>query len=102
MCILAILFLVAPVQSATLLVGGGGSNYTTIQEAIDAAGPEDTIVVNPGTYNECIDVDKKLVLRGIGMPVVSAVGTGDIYSWAITLSANGTVLEGFAATNASN
>lgn len=102
MLILAISFLVAPGQSATLLVDRGGSNYTSIQAAIDAASPGDTIVVNPGTYNECIDVDKKLVLRGIDMPVVSAVGRGDIYSWAITLSANDTVLEGFAATNATN
>jgi hypothetical protein len=40
-------FVASPVMAADLLVPG---TYPTIQNAIDAAGPGDVIVVNPGSY----------------------------------------------------
>ena len=43
-----------------LYVGGNGpGNYTTIQSAIEAASPGDTIFVYSGTYNESIIINKK-------------------------------------------
>ena len=55
----------ANVRAATLYVGGGGpGNYTTIQAAIDAANPGDTIYVYNGTYNENITINKGLSLVG--------------------------------------
>jgi parallel beta-helix repeat protein len=60
---------------------------TTIQAAVDAASPGDTIVVPPGTYRETVLVDKSgLAIRGSRGAVLDAsghqygirVGTGQI------------------------
>ncbi|MCK4444356.1 MAG: right-handed parallel beta-helix repeat-containing protein, partial [Thermoplasmata archaeon] len=55
----------ATVAATTLYVGGGGpGNYTTIQSAIDATVPGNTIFVYNGTYNENLLADKTLSLIG--------------------------------------
>ena len=81
-------------QSTLLTVGKEGANFTTIQEAIDAANPGDIIEVHGGTYLEHVNADKALVLRGIGNPVIDSNGNGS----AIRLNENGIVLEGFVLT----
>lgn len=40
------------------------SDHRTIQEAVNAANPGDTIEVAPGTYRESVTLDKSLTLRG--------------------------------------
>ena len=40
----------------------GGADYLTIQEAVNAANPGDTIYVYNGTYNEDIYIDKTITL----------------------------------------
>ena len=80
-----------------------GTNYTTIQAAINAASPGDEIHVDSREYHENVNVNKQLILRGIdtgdGKPVVNAS-----YEWgtAITLSAGWTTLEGFNVRNSSS
>jgi parallel beta-helix repeat protein len=80
----------------------GGCNYTSIQAAINASQPGDTIEVHSGIYYENVNVNKQLILRsvdtGIGKPIVDASGNGS----AITLAHDGIVLDGFTAINASS
>jgi nitrous oxidase accessory protein len=42
----------------------GGSNFTSIQEAIDFALPGDTIIVKPGVYHESVTIDKSIDVLG--------------------------------------
>jgi len=70
-------------------------NYPTIQAAVDAASPGDTIIVRAGTYIENVQLSKSITLKGEGMPVVDAGGNGS----AIMITASGCTIEGFEVTN---
>lgn len=94
--ILFFAFTIGMTHAATITVGPYGYNHTSMQAAIDAANPGDTIEVYEGTYRENVEVSKQLILLGIGWPVVNAGGCGS----AISLLADGITLEGFVATNA--
>ncbi|TET89275.1 MAG: hypothetical protein E3J35_10310 [Methanomassiliicoccales archaeon] len=53
------------VTAPTLYVGGSGpGNYTTIQSAVDAASPGDSVFIFAGTYEESVLVNKTLSLVG--------------------------------------
>ena len=55
----------AEAESRTLRVGpGDGSEFASIGEALTAASDGDTIVVEPGAYQESVRIDKDVVLRG--------------------------------------
>ncbi len=73
----------------------GGGDFSGIQEAINNASADDTIIVHSGVYYENVYVNKSVTLKGMGYPVVAANGSGS----AITLNADGITLEGFNATN---
>jgi len=96
--LLILIMLVTSTDAATLSVGPGQS-YTTTQAAVDAASPGDTILVQSGTYYENVNVNKQLTLQGVdsgsGLPVIDAGGSGR----AITLNADGCILDGFVAIN---
>ncbi len=55
----------------------GGKDHTTIQAAVDAANPGDTIYIWDGTYNENVVIDKNLTLIGNGSQTTIVDG-GDI------------------------
>jgi len=50
------------------------AGFTSIQAAVNAAHPGDTIRVSPGTYNESVTVDKQLTILGSQSDVNQATG----------------------------
>lgn len=71
----------ASVQASLITVNSGDS----IQGAISAAHPGDTILVEKGIYYEHLQVSKPIALNGIGFPVLDATASGS----AVTISADG-------------
>jgi nitrous oxidase accessory protein len=78
-------------HAAIIAVNSGDS----IQAAIYIAKPGDIIEVYSGVYYEHVNINKQLTLRGVGIPVLDATASGS----AITLSADGVILEGFRTIN---
>lgn len=85
-------------------VGGSGSDYPTITEAINSVGEGSTISVNPGTYYENIDLEgKNMSLIATGGPENTIIDGGD-NGRVFTLLNNedsATVIDGFTITNGS-
>ena len=73
------------------------SQYATIQSAINAAHPCDTILVAPGTYTEQLTIDKSINIVGSGAGVTTiqgpAIVTPDVFGnpWMIELGGGATV-----------
>ena len=73
-----------PVTAATLYVPGG---YPTIQAAVGAAAPGDTIMVAAGTYNEAVTVNKtNLTIQGAGPAATFITTTGATPAFTITVN----------------
>jgi len=79
-------------------------HYPTIQAAIDAAQNNDTVLVAPGRYLECINYNSKsLIIRSARGPLVTTIDGNQAFqpvvknlAWGIPQQA---VLEGFTITN---
>ena len=91
-----LLLLSAGAVSATTITvdDSGGADYTSIQAAINNASAGDIIEVQSGAYLENVIVNKTLSLKGIGMPLVNASGSGT----AITITSGGSTVDGFIVT----
>ena len=61
-------------------------DYATIQEAINAADPGDTISIDGGTYNESLTIDKGLSFVPSGVPIGTPIALVAVGGPAITIS----------------
>lgn len=83
------------VSATTLYVGGvGPGNYTTIQDAINASFPGDTIFVYSGTYYERIVINRTITLIGEG-PETTLIH-GDGMASTVTVESDWVNLTGFS------
>ena len=80
--------------SKTIEVRKNGQH--AIQKAIDAAHPNDTILVYQGTYTEHdIQITKPLIIHGIGRPIIDGEHKGEV----IIVMADSVVFKGFEIQN---
>jgi hypothetical protein len=86
--------------NTTLHVPG---DFATIQAAINAASPGDTIMVASGTYHEEVNINKSVQVLGSGASITFIDGTGVVLASAglVKIAASGNVtFEGFTVENA--
>jgi len=77
------------VCGATITVDdSGGRDYMTIQAAVNASSPGDTIYVYNGTYNGSIPINKTINLVGESNQSTIIKGTGALYSEGIRVTIN--------------
>jgi len=94
----------AHVTSAAIITvdDDGGSDYISIQAAVDNASHSDTIIVYPGTYTENVDVDKGLtIISKSGNPDDTVVQAADPGDHVFHVTANNVTIRGFGITGAS-
>lgn len=85
--------------AATILVP---EDYSTIQDAVDAAYAGDTIIVGEGIYTENILVEKPVTLMSANGPEATTVIASDKASPTLSVkSVNGLILRGFTLTDSS-
>ena len=97
----AILFLGAftsTVSASTLYVP---DDYSTIQAAVSAASPRDTIVVRDGAYTENINVDKALTIKSENGPESTIVRSASPNNHLFNVTADHVTITGFTITGAS-
>lgn len=86
------------VEGKNLLLVDSKNQY--IQDAIDAAGPGDTIVIPSGTYKECLLVNKSLALTSKD-PKNTIIDLVDCGVKGIIISASNVNINNFTITNSS-
>jgi nitrous oxidase accessory protein len=88
--LLAVLEFATPVRGKILAVSPRGP-FLTIQQAIDAAEPGDTIRVEHGSYAGNVVLSKSLTLEGLTRPIILGEGHGSV----LTVTADGCTVRGF-------
>lgn len=92
MRILLIMLLFGKLALARTIVVDANLKKLSIKQALKEARDGDTILVNPGTYKEGnIVVDKRVVLKGIKLPVLDGQHKFELLS----IKANAVVIDGF-------
>lgn len=70
-------------------------DYSTIQAAVDAASPGDTIIVRDGTYIENVDVNKSLILQSENGAEATIVEASNSIDYVFHISADEVYISGF-------
>ena len=95
------LVLTIGVVSATERYVGPGETYTTIQAAVTAANPNDTIIVRDDTYTENVAVNvTNLTLRSENGSAFTTVTAAQPTSDVFLVTANSVTITGFSVRNA--
>jgi len=81
----------AAALNAKVLAVGPGAHHLTLQSAVAAALPGDTIRVSAGTYEGPIILDRPIHLEGFGNPVLRGPGRGSV----LTVLADKCTIRGF-------
>jgi len=85
-----------PGSASQITVCPSGCNYTSIQEAVNAAHTGDTILVYPGTYNESLVIDRSLTLEGIAGPGGRPLVISDTGDAGVTITSEGVLVSTLA------
>lgn len=87
--IAAILLIVGFAEASTLTVCPSGCDYTSIQAAVYAAHPDDTVEVHSGTYNESVVLTKNIMFNGTDTGSGEPIVNGDLYKDGFTSALRG-------------
>jgi tetratricopeptide (TPR) repeat protein len=85
----AILLIMGLAQASTLKVCPTGCDYKSIQSAVFAAKPGDTVEVHSGTYNESVILTKDINFTGVDTGIGEAVVNGGLYKNSFNSSLRG-------------
>jgi len=77
-------------------------DYNTIQAAINAASTNDVVLLAAGTYNENVNVNKTITLRGNGNDSIIQGISGVSGATTLTISASNVTVENLAVTRLGN
>jgi nitrous oxidase accessory protein len=80
------------VRADTLTVASSNARFQSLQDALAAARPGDTIQVQPGVYTGQFILDKTITLIGINKPVLRGTGQGSV----VVITADHCTIKGFA------
>jgi len=87
-------------QGRTLYVDdSGGTEYSSIQDAINAASANDTVYVYSGEYQENLIIQRPLVLQGENKDHTILYGAEDEINIIIRISSNYVTISGFTIQN---
>jgi parallel beta-helix repeat protein len=82
-----------------LLIVDSNGIYTSIQDAIDNAPSEATILIKPGTYTEILTIQKSITLQGENKKTTIISPTSRKNSYAIKINTPGVTLSNLDLTN---